>query len=257
MATGKLRDRIALVTGAWQGLGRVFADAFAREGADLYLMARSLPELRKTAAEIASRHGVRCFPHFIDILDERSVEDAANFVRETTGRLDILVNNAAVGRGSVPLQEVTLDEWNGTLATNLTGTFLCMKHFGRIMISQRGGKIINLTSLAARAVLRGACTGAYDCSKAAIGCLTRCMAAEWAAYDIRVNSISPGFFLTDVNRRFLKENPSFHEESRANLPLGRWGDPGEIGPLAVFLASGDSDYVTGADFDIDGGYALW
>ena len=254
---GKLRGQWALVTGGGHGLGLVFSQALAREGANLFLMSRNLPELEGACVEISEAYGVSCLPWKIDFTDEESVSAAADFVMRAAGRLDILVNNAALGRGNTPLQDTELAEWRRTIDTNLTGTFLCMKHFGRIMIKQRSGKIINLSSLAARAVFADAATGAYDCSKAAIACLTRLMAGEWSVYGIRVNSISPGFFLTDINKRFLQEHPGFYEKSSGNIPLKRWGAPEEVGPLAVYLASSDSDYVTGADFAIDGGYTLW
>ena len=252
-----LTGKVAVVTGARQGLGKIFATALAAAGAEVIIMARNVKALEEAAAEIHAETGAICHYCPIDILDESSVEKAARFVMDTCGRLDILFNNAALGRGSTPLQDTSLEEWNATIGTNLTGTFLCMKHFGRILIAQQSGKVVNMTSLAARAVFADACTGAYDCSKAAVGCLTRCMAGEWAKYHINVNSISPGFFLTDINKRFLEQTPGFYENSCRNVPLGRWGDPEEIAPLALFLASSASDYITGADFNIDGGYTLW
>ncbi len=252
-----LSGKIAVVTGARQGLGKIFAEALAGAGAEVYLMARNEKALKEAAAEIEAKTGSKCHWYPIDILDESSVEAAANYVKETAGRLDILFNNAALGRGATPLQDTDLAEWKATIDTNLTGTFLCMKHFGRIMIAQKSGKVVNMTSLAARAVFPTACTGAYDCSKAAVGCLTRCMAGEWAKYNINVNSISPGFFLTDINKQFIQDNPGFYETACQGVPLNRWGDPEEIAPLALFLASDVSDYITGADFNIDGGYTLW
>ncbi len=257
VGTVDLSGQVAVVTGARQGLGKVFAEALAAAGAEVFLMARNEAELQKATAEIAKKTGAKCHWYPIDILDEASVEAAADHVKKTAERLDILFNNAALGRGSTPLQDASLEEWKLTIDTNLTGTFLCMKHFGRIMIEQKSGKIVNMTSLAARAVFPTACTGAYDCSKAAVGCLTRCMAGEWSKYHINVNSISPGFFMTDINKRFLEENPGFYETSCAGVPLGRWGDPEELAPLALFLASSASDYITGADINIDGGYTLW
>ena len=249
--------KTVVVTGARQGLGKVFAQSFAEAGAEVFLMARNVPALEAAAAEIAEKSGTKCRIHPIDVLSETSVAAAADYVRTMAGRLDVLINNAAVGRGNAPLQDATLEEWNLTMGTNSTGTFLCMKHFGRIMIEGQSGCIINLTSLAERVVLQGTCTGAYDVSKAAIACLTRCMAAEWAKYNIRVNSISPGLFLTDINRDFVDAHPGFYNESKSRIPRGRWGEPKEIGALAVFLASDAADYITGADMHIDGGYALW
>jgi NAD(P)-dependent dehydrogenase (short-subunit alcohol dehydrogenase family) len=252
-----LSGKIAVITGARQGLGKTFARSLAVAGARVYLMSRDAAGLAATSEEIEALTGAPCPFYGIDITDERSVERAAEFVRKDAGRLDILVNNAAVGRGSTPLEHTELNEWHATLETNLTGTFLCMKHFCRMMIEQRSGKVINLASIAGMVALQDSCLGAYDVSKAAIESLTRCMAGEWAKYNIQVNSISPGYYLTDINKAFIRENQDFFERSIRRVPMGRWGDPDEIGEIAVFLASAAADYMTGANLVIDGGYTAW
>ena len=252
-----LSGKIAVVTGARQGLGKTFARSLATAGATVYLMSRNRAGLEEASREIEALTGVHCPFFVIDIRDESSVERAAAFVEEDAGRLDILVNNAAVGRGSRPLEYTELGEWNDTIQTNLTGTFLCMKHFCRMMIAQRSGKVINLASMAGMVALQDSCLGAYDCSKAAVECLTRCMAGEWAQHNIQVNSIAPGYFLTDINKEFISENKGFYDKSVGRIPLKRWGDPDEIGEVAVFLASAAADYITGANIVIDGGYTSW
>ena len=252
-----LSGKIAVVTGARQGLGKTFARSLAAAGATVYLMSRDEAGLAETSKEIEALTGVPC-PFFgIDITDESSVERAAEFVKKAAGRVDILVNNAAVGRGNTPLETADLSEWNATIQTNLTGTFLCMKHFCRIMIEQRSGKVINLASMAGMVALQDSRLGAYDCSKAAIEALTRCMAGEWAQYNIQVNAISPGYYLTDINKAFISENHDFYDRSVQRIPMGRWGDPDKIGEVAVFLASEAADYMTGANIVIDGGYTTW
>jgi NAD(P)-dependent dehydrogenase (short-subunit alcohol dehydrogenase family) len=252
-----LTGKIAVVTGARQGLGKTFARSLAAAGATVYLMSRNAAGLEAASKEIEASTGVQCPIFVIDVRDERSVERAAAFVQTDAGRLDILVNNAAVGRGSTPLEHTELSEWNDTIQTNLTGTFLCMKHFCRMMIAQRSGKVINLASMAGMVALQDSCLGAYDVSKAAIECLTRCMAGEWAKYNIQVNSIAPGYFMTDINRAFIRENQGFYDRSVSRIPMGRWGDPDEIGEVAVFLSSAAADYMTGANIVIDGGYTAW
>jgi len=252
-----LSGRIAVVTGARQGLGKTFARSLAVAGATVYLMSRNLAGLEAASSEIAQLTGTRCPCFEIDITDESSVERAAGFVKAQAGKLDILVNNAAVGRGSTTLEHTELQEWRDTIETNLTGTFLCMKHFCRMMIAQKSGKVINLASIAGRVALQDSCLGAYDCSKAAIECLTRCMAGEWAQYNIQVNSIAPGYFMTDINKQFIQENKGFYDRSVSRIPMKRWGDPDEIGELAVFLASTAADYMTGANIVMDGGYTAW
>jgi NAD(P)-dependent dehydrogenase (short-subunit alcohol dehydrogenase family) len=252
-----LSGKIAVVTGARQGLGKTFARSLAVAGATVYLMSRNEARLKEASQEIEKLTGAHCPFFVLDITDEGSVERAAEFVKKEAGRLDILVNNAAVGRGSTPLEHTELKEWNDTIQTNLTGTFLCMKHFCRMMIAQKSGKVINLASMAGMVALQDSCLGAYDCSKAAVESLTRCMAGEWAKYNIQVNSIAPGYFLTDINREFISENKGFYDRSISRVPMGRWGDPDEIGEVAVFLASAAADYMTGANIVIDGGYTSW
>lgn len=252
-----LSGKVAVVTGARQGLGKTFARSLALAGATVYLMSRDEAGLAETARELEASTGRRCPYHRIDVTDERSVERAAQFVKDDAGRLDILVNNAALGRGTTPLQDLELAEWHATMETNLTGTFLCMKHFCRMMIEQRSGKVINLASMAGMIALQDSCLGAYDCSKAAIECLTRCMAGEWAKYNIQVNAIAPGYYLTDINKAYITEHQGFYERSLSRIPMGRWGDPDAIGEVAVFLASAAADYMTGSTIVIDGGYTAW
>lgn len=254
-----LTGKIALVTGAGRGIGKELTRSLAAAGADVFILARDMERLEKTAKEIRKATGRSIWTHKIDVSNEESVEWAARFVNETTGRLDILVNNSALGRGETPLEYTTLEEWNTTITTNLTGTFLCMKHFGRILIERKSGSIINLGSMGGSSCLKNCCTGAYDVSKAAIECLTRCMAGEWGKYNIRVNSICPGYTLTEINEDFLSDprNAGFLEKSLDHIPLRRWAQPREMGDIAVFLAADASSYVTGANIVADGGYRIY
>lgn len=251
-----LSGQVALVTGAGQGLGKEFARSLACAGSSVYIMARDLARAKDACHEIRAETGATMYAHFIDVTDEASVESAASFVRETTGQLDILVNNAAVGRGVTKLQDTPLSDWNATMNTNVNGTFLCMKHFGRIMIEQKSGCVINLASLGSKVCLKNCCTGAYDTSKGAVEALTRCMAGEWSQYSIRVNSICPGYILTDINKEFIALNGDFFEKSLEHIPTKRWGDPREMGDIAVFLASDAASYITGSNLVADGGYTI-
>ncbi len=252
-----LSNKVALVTGAGQGLGKEFARSLARAGASVYIMARNVERAKQAAAEIHGETGSVIYAHYIDVTDEKSVEEAVEYVRATTGRLDILVNNAALGRGTNHLQDTPLEEWNQTMNTNLNGTFLCMKHFGRMMIEQKSGNVINLASLGGKVCLKNCCTGAYDVSKAAVEALTRCMAGEWAQYNIRVNSICPGYILTDINKDFIEKNGDFFEKSLEHIPVRVWGNPEQMGDIAVFLASEAASYVTGSNLVADGGYTIF
>ncbi|MCD8349302.1 MAG: SDR family oxidoreductase [Planctomycetaceae bacterium] len=254
-----LTGKVALVTGAGRGIGKEFARSLASAGADVFILARDTGRLEQTADELRRATGRTFWTHAINVTDEASVEAAAAFVQKTTGRLDVLVNNAALGRGETPLENTSLDEWNATLATNVTGTFLCMKHFGRILIEQQSGSVINLGSMGGSSCLKNCCTGAYDVSKAAVECLTRCMAGEWGKYNIRVNAICPGYTLTEINEDFLADpkNNGFLDKSLGHIPLGRWAKPSEMGDIAVFLASEASSYITGATIVADGGYRIY
>ena len=252
-----LSGKTAVVTGAGQGLGKAFAKSLAEAGAEVFLMARNLGRLKETARAIGEGCGGRTHACALDITDEESVKAACRMVTDTAGRIDILVNNAAVGRSSKRLEEETLGEWNSILGTNLTGTFLMMKHVGRIMIAQKSGKIINLGSMTGHVAMRNPTIGAYDVSKAGIECLTRLMAGVWSEYNITVNAICPGYYMTDINKDYVHEHPDFYEDSLKQIPLKKWGEPDDIGDIAVFMASSASDYMTGAVLVTDGGYPVW
>ena len=132
-----------------------------------------------------------------------------------------------------------------------------MKHVGKIMIQQKSGKIINLASMTGKVSVRNPSVGAYDVSKAAVEALSRTMAGAWAEHNITVNSICPGYYMTDINKAYIEENIEFYEDSLTQIPLKSWGDPDEIGDTVVFLASTASNYMTGANIVIDGGYTIW
>ncbi len=252
-----LSGKVAIVTGAGQGLGKSFARALSYAGADVVIMARDYDRLAATAAEISSGSGHDVYPVKVDITDEASVISAVKYTADSFKHIDVLVNNAALGRSDTPLQDETLESWNSIIGTNLTGTFLMMKHVGRVMIAQKSGKIINLSSMAGIVGMRNPVVGAYDVSKAAVAGLTKSMAGVWAEYNITVNALAPGYFMTDINRAYVKEHPDFFEDSLHQIPLKKWGEENSIGEVAVFLASGASDYITGAVLSVDGGYTAW
>ena len=257
MGNFELNGKTAVVTGAGQGLGKAFARALAEAGAEVFVMARNIERLKKTAEELAAATGSRVYAQALDITSEESIEKACRSVVEKSGKIDILINNAALGRSDAELQNETLETWNQIMNTNLTGTFLMMKHVGKVMIERGGGKIINLASMTGMVAVRNPSVGAYDVSKAGIACLTRIMAGAWSRYHITVNSISPGYYMTDINRAYVKDHPEFYEDSLKQIPLQKWGKEEDIGNIAVFLASSASDYMTGANIVTDGGYTVW
>ncbi|MEE0420884.1 MAG: SDR family oxidoreductase [Lachnospiraceae bacterium] len=252
-----LSGRTAVVTGAGQGLGKSFARSLSLAGAEVFMMARNLERLENTSRFIQEESGNTIHVWPLDITDEQSVKEACRFVMQSAGHLDILVNNAAVGRSDTPLVHESLKEWSRILETNLTGTFLMMKHVGKIMEAQKYGKIINLASVTGKVAMRNPTIGAYDVSKAGVECLTRLMAGVWAEHNINVNAICPGYYMTEINEKYVKENPGFYKDSLDCIPLKTWGKPEDIGDIAVFLASQASDYMTGATLVTDGGYMVW
>jgi NAD(P)-dependent dehydrogenase (short-subunit alcohol dehydrogenase family) len=174
------------------------------------------------------------------------------------GPIDILVNNVGGREMSVPIATEPLEVWQGSVDLNLTSCFLGTKIIGQAMIERdQGGRIINIASISGLVANRGIGGRDYETTKAAVLHFTRCAAVDWAPHGITVNAICPGLFMTDKNREWNERRPDVIEAFVANIPMGRAGEPDEIGPLAVFLASPASDYVTGAAYVIDGGYTAW
>ncbi len=224
-----LSGRTAVVTGAGQGLGKSFARSLSLAGAEVFMMARNLERLENTSRFIQEESGNTIHVWPLDITDEQSVKEACRFVMQSAGHLDILVNNAAVGRSDTPLVHESLKEWSRILETNLTGTFLMMKHVGKIMEAQKYGKIINLASVTGKVAMRNPTIGAYDVSKAGVECLTRLMAGVWAEHNINVNAICPGYYMTEINEKYVKENPGFYKGFFLDcIPLKTWGKPEDI-----------------------------
>jgi len=181
----------------------------------------------------------------------RSIEDVL-------GPVDILINNVGNRETSGSILEETLDTWKQVIDLNLTSCFLGARIFGAAMLARgQGGRIINIASISALIANRGIGGRGYETGKAAVLHFTRCAAADWAPHGITVNAICPGLFMTDTNQEWNERRPDVIEAFVRNVPMGRAGEPDEIGPLAVYLASPAAAYVTGAAYVIDGGYTLW
>jgi len=251
-----LTGEVAIVTGAAKGLGRVFAKALAQAGANIYLMGHGEEGMRVTAEEVTGL-GARCAWRYAEITRECEVEACIKDCIEQFGKVDILVNNAATSRINIPPEKTTLEQWNKVLDINITGSFICAQAAGKEMIKRRKGKIINLASISGIIINKGVHGGSYDVSKQAVVGLTRALAAEWAQYNINVNAIAPGYFLTDPNKRFFDENPKFYDTVLSMIPAQRIGDPEELSGAVVFLASRASNYMNGSVLVIDGGYTIW
>jgi len=247
-----LSGKVALVTGAGRGLGEQIALALAEAGADLALAGRNVKNLNRVGAR-AREIGRRAIIIKADIRREADVARMVKRAVDLLKKIDILVNNAGIMH-RLPTVKVSLQDWKESLDTNLTGPFLCMKACYPVMAGQGKGSIINLSSVAGLFGRPNA--AAYCASKAGVANLTRALAVEWAPYGIRVNAIAPGQFETDMGAPLLKDKKALNAFLK-NVPLRRVGQPREIGPLAVFLASEASAFMTGEVIVMDGGVTAY
>jgi gluconate 5-dehydrogenase len=252
----RLTGRRALVTGGSRGLGRAMAQALAEAGAELVLVGRELDTLQQTRQDLAAAGG-RIDLLGGDLSTPAGAEEVCKQVLAAHAPIDILVNNVGGRRINVPVEDQSVAEWQNIIDLNLTSAFVCTKLIGGAMLPRRWGRVINVASICGTIAGRKIHGRSYETAKAALVGFTRAVAADWAPRGVTVNAIAPGAFMTDANRRWFRERPSFQQEIEAQIPMGRLGDPEEIGPLAVYLASEASSYMTGATLFIDGGFTLW
>ncbi len=273
-----LKGKVAIVTGAGRklGIGRAIALRLAREGADVAVadICREFEEfpdyglgmwegLKSTADEVSAL-GVRGLPLKVDVTDSQAVDEMVAQTMDAFGRIDILVNNAGGVVGPMPVLWIEEAAWNKTLAINATGTFLCSQRVARTMIARReGGKIINIASIAGKG--RAPALAAYCAAKAAVLALTRVLAFELAASGIQVNAVCPGEVDTDLQRWGWQLEANFrgvpYDEVVSGeieqIPLGRLETTDDVANLVAFLASSQSDYMTGQAINVDGGIVMY
>jgi 2-deoxy-D-gluconate 3-dehydrogenase len=249
-----LRNKVAIVTGSRRGIGKSIALALAGAGADIFACDVVLDDqmLDGVAGEIRAM-GRQVAAFKVDISDRGEVEAMAGQAKSLFGRVDILVNCAGIWMPGETLVECSEENWDRVIGTNLKGTFLCCREVGAIMKRQKRGNIINLSSQVG--LNPGFGVGAYSVSKAGIIMLTRQLALELARYNIRVNAIAPGVVMTDFNRD-LWIDPKTARHIAGAIPVGRMAEPVDIAKPALFLASDDSSYVTGAVINVDGGWQV-
>ena len=254
-----LEGQWALVTGASKGIGYGIAEKLVGDGANVALVARKVEDLEEARRNLAQLAGPdqRLVAWPADTADPKAIADVFALVRAELPGLNILVANAGTG-SVVPFLELTIEAWDATLALNLTGTFLCMQQAARIMVGMPGGSnrsIVVVSSIRAHGVRPG--LAAYASTKAAVIQLVRMVASELAPSGIRVNALSPGITLTPLVAATLQANPEILAERTADIPMGRPGQPEDMGNAALFLCRPESAFVTGTNMIVDGGEHLY
>lgn len=248
-----LEGKVAIVTGGNGGIGYSIAQALASRAAKIVIAARNESKTAKAAIELEKGYGVSVLALQMDVLIEEDVENMVSKACDVFGKIDILVNNAGINIRKLP-QELTTQDWDSVLNTNLRSPFWCSRAVYPIMKDAGGGKIINVASLFS--YFGGADMAPYGSSKGGLVQMTRSLAVAWAPGNIQVNAIVPGWFKTDLFLRRKKNDPNMEERIVSRTPAGRCGELHELAGASIFLASEASDFVTGTVLMIDGGYSI-
>ena len=241
-----LKEKVALITGASQGIGRATALAFASSGAKVAVAARQVAKLEELVKEIEAAGG-EALAVPLDVADPAQVKTAFAAVLAKFGKLDVLVNNAAITRDTLALR-MKVEDWDAVIRTNLTGAYLCIQQALGAMLKARYGRIVNITSVVAQTGNAGQAN--YVSSKAGLIGLTRAIAVEVASRNITVNAVAPGFIETPMTDPL---SPELKDKMKSMIPLGRFGTDKEIASAVMFLASDEAAYITGQVLDVNGG----
>lgn len=244
--------RVVVITGASSGLGKQMAKAYAGQGAHLVLLARRVEKLEELKKELEKRFKGKVLALKCDVTSTEDIDNAARETEKKFGKVDVLVNCAGSAKNAGVLN-MTDEEWDFTIATDLTSVFKVTRAFANIMKKNHYGRIINIASMYGLVGNTALDTVAYHSSKGGVVNFTRAVAAELAKYEITCNAICPGYFDTELTHDTLKTE-EFTAYMKATVPLGRYGKKGELNSAAVFLGSKESSYVTGVILPVDGGY---
>jgi NAD(P)-dependent dehydrogenase (short-subunit alcohol dehydrogenase family) len=248
-----LTGKVAAVVGGGGGIGHAQALGLADAGADVVVASRKLEHLELVVKEIQSK-GRKSLAVSVDVTQEKSVQAMVDAILKKFPRIDILVNAAGIAIRK-PADSFPVDEWQQVMDINTRGTFLCCQAVGRVMIKQKAGKIINLSSVRGRYGLPAG-YAAYCPSKGAVDTLTRTLACEWAKHNVLVNAVAPTIVETDLTRTALQD-PAYAQQMKSRIPLGKWALPEDIIGATIFFASSASDFITGQILYIDGGVTTW
>jgi NAD(P)-dependent dehydrogenase (short-subunit alcohol dehydrogenase family) len=247
-----LKANVSIVTGGARGLGKAMATALAQAGSHIVIADIDIQEAQRTANEL-QKEGIEAMAIQVDVTQPEQVEQMVHTIMEKFHRIDVLFNNAGIVQ-HVPIEDMDFSDWQKTMNVNLNSVFIVSKAVGKVMIKQKRGSIINISSMSGIIVNTPQCQAAYNTSKAGVIMLTKSLAAEWAQHNIRVNTIAPGYMKTELTRPFFEGNSDMVKQWAALTPMKRPGTPDELQGIALYLASDASSFATGGVFVIDGGY---
>ncbi len=252
----RVKDKVAIVTGSASGIGKASALVLAEEGASVAITDIADKAGKETVEEITGKGGIAAFWH-MDVSDEKEVERTFSEINDKYGKIDILVNNAGIPGPPKETHELTAEEFDKVIDINLRGVFFCTKHVLGYMKQAGGGSIVNMSSMLG---LIGGEDPAYHASKGGVRLMTKSDATTYGPYNIRVNSVHPGYILTPLFRGIAARSPkgadAFMKEMADAIPLKRLGTPEDIARCILFIASDESSYITGTEFILDGGFIL-
>jgi NAD(P)-dependent dehydrogenase (short-subunit alcohol dehydrogenase family) len=252
----RLDERVALVTGAGQGIGAACARALGEAGATVIVADMRLDRVMASVENLRGL-GIKAVGETLDVTKSAEVDAAAQRLLAEHGHVDILVNNAGVAKSDVRAEDTSDEHWRFHMEVNLDGLFWCCRAFGRAMLEQRRGSIVNIGSMSGFIVNKPQPQAFYNASKAAVHHLTRSLAAEWGARGVRVNAVAPTYIETPLTQFGITENPEMYKVWLEMTPMGRVGQPDEIASIVHFLASDASSLMTGSIVTADGGYTCW
>jgi len=250
----QLSNKVAIVTGGAQGIGKALSTGLAKAGARIIIADINETKAAETVSELRNLN-LNIDYVKTDITDNKQITNLVNQVIKKYNSIDILVNNAGISKKN-PAELFSEEDWYKVIDVNLNAPFFLSQSVGRFMIKQKKGKIINIASMSALIVNKEVPQISYNVSKSGLNMLTKCLAAEWAKYNVYVNAIAPGFVFTEMTKKALA-NPQIMEERINGIPLRRIAVPEDLVGAAIFLASGASNYITGQCIVVDGGFTLW